>query len=170
MKKYTVAINQFGEGFSKYKNIYVNRFKITEDYMQGILFFLKNVKSKKAVNVTKENSKVFFMPDQVKFERVEGNIKTKLRMVLDQEEAVEIRRLELENIGNTEESLEVSCKFEPILSSKEQDYAHPSFNSLFLMMDYDENEKNLRGKKEENVETMKKKCFWKQCFQQMQQF
>ncbi len=87
-EKYTVAINQFGEGFSKYKNIYVNRFKITEDYMQGILFFIKNVKSKKAVNVTKENSKVFFMPDQVKFERVEGNIKTKLRMVLDQEEAV----------------------------------------------------------------------------------
>lgn len=146
-EKYTVAINQFGEGFSKYKNIYVNRFKITEDYMQGILFFIKNVKSKKAVNVTKENSKVFFMPDQVKFERVEGNIKTKLRMVLDQEEAVEIRRLELENIGNTEESLEVSCKFEPILSSKEQDYAHPSFNSLFLMMDYDENEKILEVKR-----------------------
>ena len=35
-ENYTIAMNQKGEGFSKYKNIYVNRFKKTSDGKQGI--------------------------------------------------------------------------------------------------------------------------------------
>ena len=50
---------------------------------------------------------------------------------------MEIRRLKLENDGIEEEILEVSSYFEPILSIKEQDYAHPSFNNLFLVYDFD---------------------------------
>ena len=144
---YTVAINQNGQGFSKYKDIYVNRFKITKDYNQGIFFYIKNIKSKKVVNVTSKNAIVKFMPDQDRFERVDDNIKSKLKVTLGAEENVEIRRLELENIGSTEESLEVSCMFEPVLSRKEQDYAHPAFNNLFLVFNYDEKENILEVKR-----------------------
>ena len=37
-ENYTIAINQKGEGVSKYKEIYINRFKKTDDYLQGIIF------------------------------------------------------------------------------------------------------------------------------------
>ena len=44
----------------------------------------------------------------------------------------------LENQGNEEEILEVTCYFEPVLSPKEQDYAHPVFNNLFLINKFNE--------------------------------
>ena len=156
-QNYTVAINQNGLGFSKYKDIFVNRFKVTKDYNQGIFFYIKNIKSKKVVNITSKNATVKFMPDQDSFERVDDNIKSKMNITLGTEENIEIRRLELENIGNTEENLEVACMFEPVLSKKEQDYAHPAFNNLFLVFNYDEKENILeikrkkRGKDEVEV-------------------
>ena len=42
---YTVCTKDNGEGFSKYNNILINRFKETADYKQGILFFIKNVRT-----------------------------------------------------------------------------------------------------------------------------
>ena len=38
---YTICMDQNGKGFSKYKNILVNRFKQTADYEQGIFFYIK---------------------------------------------------------------------------------------------------------------------------------
>ena len=43
---YMIATNEKGEGFSKYGDIYINRFKQTDDYSQGIFFYIKNIKSK----------------------------------------------------------------------------------------------------------------------------
>ena len=134
-QEYMVAINQKGEGISKYKDIYINRFKNTNEYNQGIFFYIKN--NKKIWSNYSENSIVTFMPDQDRIETVNDNIKTKVKITVDSEEPVEIRRLEIENIGENEEILEISTVFEPVLSKKEQDYAHPAFNNLFLKFDYD---------------------------------
>ena len=43
---YVIAMNQKGEGVSKYKDIYINRFKKTDDYPQGIFVDIKNIKTK----------------------------------------------------------------------------------------------------------------------------
>ena len=43
-------MNQKGEGFSKYKNIYINYFKNTDDYVQGILFYIKSIKNKNIIS------------------------------------------------------------------------------------------------------------------------
>ena len=143
--KYTVAINQKGEGFSKYKNYYINRFKKTDDYKQGILFYIKSIQSGKVWSSSYSEYEAkpdkyisSFMPDKNEFERIDGNIKTKMKITVAPNEPVEIRRLELENLGNTKEILEVTSCFEPILSSIEKDYAHPSFNNLFLNFEYNE--------------------------------
>ena len=139
---YLVAINQKGEGFSKYKNIYINRYKNTDDYPQGIFFYFKSIKSKKiwSSNCSTNTPKyqITFMPDRIKQEMLNDNIKTKIESIISPEDACEIRKVTLENIGSEEEILEVSTYFEPILSSKEQDFAHPSFNNLFLIYDFDE--------------------------------
>lgn len=139
---YTIGITQKLQGFSKIGDIYVNRFKRTSDYNQGIFLYVKNIKTQKIMTVGEDGSIVSFMPDQVSFEKKFGYIKTNLKITIDPEEAVEIRCLELENIGNREETLEITGILEPILSRREQDYAHPAFNNLFLIFDYD-NENNI---------------------------
>ncbi len=144
-ENYVVAMNQKGQGVSKYKNIYVNRFKTTDDYPQGIFFAIKNIKTKKiwssnyAYNENKENQyQIKFMPDKNEQEIVNGNIKTKIKTTVSSNEPVELRRIILENQGNEEEILEVTIYFEPVLSNKQQDYAHPVFNNLFLVNQLEE--------------------------------
>ena len=134
---YSIAMNQKGEGISKYKDIYINRFKLTDDYPQGIFFNIKNIKSKKIIT-SNNNDSISFMPDKIKQEIISENIKTTIETLIAPEEPVEIRSITLENQGNSEEILEVTSYFEPVLSNKTQDYAHPAFNNLFLIYDFDE--------------------------------
>ncbi len=141
---YTVAMNQKGEGFSKYKDIYINRFKPGSDYSQGIFFTIKNIKTKEiwssnySLNTNKEKQyQISFMPDTDEIEITNGNIKTTIKTTISNQEPVELRRITIENQGNEEEILEVTSYFEPVLSNKEQDYAHPIFNNLFLVNRWD---------------------------------
>ena len=160
---YVIAMNQKGEGVSKYKDIYINRFKPTDDYSQGIFFVMKNIKTKRLwssnylFNDKKENYKVSFMPDKDEQEILEGNIKTKIKTTISSNEPVELRRITLENQGNEEEIIEITVYFEPALSKKEDDYAHPVFNNLFLKTKYDEEVNSLiikRKKREKNAKEM----------------
>ena len=63
----------------------------------------------------------------------------------------------IENSGNEEEILEITSYFEPVLSPKEQDYAHPAFNNLFLIAKYDEKTNSIiikRKKREDNQQEL----------------
>ncbi len=160
---YVIAMNQKGEGVSKYKDIYINRFKPTDDYSQGIFFVLKNIKTKRlwssnySFNDKKQNYQISFMPDKDEQEILEGNIKTKVKTTISSTEPVELRRVTLENQGNEEEIIEVTVYFEPVLSRKEDDYAHPVFNNLFLITKFDEETKSLvikRKTRDQNAKEM----------------
>ena len=87
-ENYVVAMNQRGQGISKYKDLYINRFKATDDYPQGIFFAIKNIKTKKiwssnySYNENKENQyQISFMPDKNEQEIINGNIKTKKKNI-----------------------------------------------------------------------------------------
>ncbi len=160
---YSICINERGEGFSLYKNILVNRYKQTNDNPQGIMFYIKNIRTKEIWNTINtsylkkpEKYEVSFMQDQDKFTRTDEKIVTTLKIITAPEDPVEIRKLEIQNNGNIEETLEVSSYFEPVLSTKEQDYSHMSFNNLFLKYEYLEKtgtilvKRNKRG----NIEPM----------------
>ncbi len=148
-EEYTVAMNQTGMGVSKYRNIFINRFKETKPYNQGIQMYIKNIKAKNIWNMAykknEENQyKISFMPDKNEIEKINGNIKSKMKNVVVPNEPVEIRRLELENIGNDEEILEITTYFEPVLSDKNQDYAHQAFNNLFLKFNFNNNTNSMQ--------------------------
>ena len=126
-ENYVIAMNQKGQGISKYKDIYINRFKQTDDYPQGIFFAIKNIKTKKiwssnySYNDNKEEQyQISFMPDRDEQEIANGNIKTKIKTTVSSNEPVELRRIILKNQGNEEEILEVTSYFEPVISKKEQ--------------------------------------------------
>ena len=105
-ENYVVAMNQKGQGVSKYKDIYINRFKTTNDYPQGIFFAIKNIKTKNiwssnySFNENKETQyQISFMPDRMEQEITCGNIKTKIKTTVASTEPVELRRMILENQG-----------------------------------------------------------------------
>ena len=144
-ENYMIAMNQKGEGVSKYKNICVNHFKCTDDDTQGIIFNIKSIKNKQIIsssysqNIKNENQyQIRFMPDRNEQEITSGNIKATIKTTIASNEPVELRRLILENSGNEEEIVELTGYFEPTLAPKEQYYAHPAFNNLFLVYGYDE--------------------------------
>ena len=150
---YTICTTLTGEGYSKYKNILVNRFKETADYKQGNFFYIKNLKQKTMwSNYPEKNEKcrTIFAPDKTTFSRTDGNIVTTTKIIVTPENPVEIRRLELKNNGTEEETLEISNYFEPVLSTPMQDYSHTAFNNLFLTFEKLENNSILvRRKKRE---------------------
>ena len=153
-ENYMIAMNQKGEGVSKYKNIYINHFKRTDDYTQGIIFYIKSIKNKQIMsssysqNIKNENQyQIRFMPDKNEQEIISGNIKATIKTTIASNEPVELRRILLENLGNEEEIVELTGYFEPILTPKEQYYAHPAFNNLFLVYGYDEKNEALLVKR-----------------------
>ena len=141
--KYTIVMNQYGNGYSKYKDIQINRYKQTDDQDQGIFFYIKNIRNKRIwtngqtkFTVKPDRTTIVFAPEMNKIKKVDENIETVTKVIADTDEPVEVRRLELKNTGNFEEILEVTGYIEPILSNKMQDFAHPAFNNLFLTYEY----------------------------------
>ncbi len=139
-EKYKITIDDFGDSISEYENLMVNNYKGTSELKQRMNCYIKNVKSKKIID-TKENAKVVFSPDKAKFIKQENNLKIEEIVSLDPNKAIEIRRIEIENLGNQEEFLEVIVDFEPSLSKKMQEYSHPAFNKLF--MKFEESNENI---------------------------
>ena len=137
--KYTIIMDQKGNGYSKYNNILINRYKYTDDEEQGIFFFFKNIKTKRIwtsnyMNYLSKADKyvMSFTPDMDKITRQDGNIETITKISVAPTEPVEIRRIELINHGIEDETIEITSFLEPLISEKEQDYAHKAFNKLFL--------------------------------------
>ncbi|MGN1327912.1 MAG: glucoamylase family protein, partial [Clostridia bacterium] len=140
---YTIVMDQYGDGYSKYKDIQVNRYKETDEAQQGIMFYIKNIRNKNIwTNNYSKNAKrpdkynIIFAPEMNKIVRVDENIETITKTIVDTDEPVEIRRLELKNNGTIDEILEVTGYIEQILSEKMQDFAHKAFNNLFISYEY----------------------------------
>ena len=153
---YTICTKSNGEGFRKYKGILINRFKETADKKQGIIFYIKNVSNKRIwtnipIDKRQDKLKVSFTPSETKFTRTDGNIETKTKIIACANDPVEIRRLELKNNGNMEETLEITNYFEPVLSKPEQDYAHQAFNNLFITFENLEKDNILVKRKKRGV-------------------
>ena len=143
---YLIVTDQKGNGYSKYKDLLINRFKTTHDEAQGIIFYLKNIKNKKIwtsnyMNYLAKPDKyeISFSEDITKIKRIDGAIKTEEKITIAQEKPVEIRKLQITNNGLDEEIIEITAFLEPVLSKASQDYAHPAFNNLFLSFEYENN-------------------------------
>ena len=151
---YTIVMNEKGQGYSKYKNNIINRYKKTDEIEQGILFFLKNVKNKRiwtsgSMSYLSKPDKyiMYFSPDKNTIVRQDGNIETITTIGIAPNDPVELRQIEIKNDGLEEETLEITTFLEPVLSKEEQDYAHKAFNNLFLSYEYLEEEKSILVKR-----------------------
>ena len=153
-ENYLVVIDQKGNGYSKYKDIVINRFKTTDEIEHGIHFYIKNIKTKRIWTAGQMNYlasadkyTVQFAPDMDKYIRRDGSIETKNKIFVMPNVPVEVRRMEISNSGNSEETLEITSVIEPILSSLGADYSHKAFNNLFLTFEFLEDTNTLLVKR-----------------------
>ena len=130
-EKYKIIIDNKGNSISEYEDYMINNYKSTKDIKQRINSYIKNAKTKKIIDI-KENAKVVFSPDKTRFIKQENNLKLEEIIALDPNKPVEIRRLEIENLGKQDEVLEIYFDFEPSFSRKMEEYSHPAFNKLFM--------------------------------------
>ena len=133
-EKYKITIDDFGDSISEFEGLMINNFKQTSELKQRVNSYIKNVRTKKITEI-KENAKVIFAPDKAKFYKIENNLKIEEIISLDPNRPIEIRRIEIENLGNQDDVFEIVVDFEPSLSSKMQEYSHPAFNKLFMKFD-----------------------------------
>jgi len=142
-ENYKIVTDSKGQGYSKYKEWIINRYKKTDDVEQGIFFFLKNVKNNRIwstqhMSYLSEADKytICYTPAETKITRQDGNIETNLKISISPDEPVELRTIELINRGIEAETIEITSYLEPVLSQELQEYAHPAFNKLFLSYEY----------------------------------
>ena len=157
--KYTICTLDDGTGFSKYKDILINRFKETADYRQGNFFYVRNLSNNELTPIYLnygENGKIIFAPDVTKISKTKQNLEFKTINTVSPDEPIEIKRLEITNNGEKEETLEVINYFEPVLTTPMQEYSHPAFNNLFLTYEKEDDgeiivKRKKRGKDENNL-------------------
>lgn len=146
-ENYQIFIDNFGNGYSKYKDKLITEYKSTIFSKQGIFFYLK---SDKRIIELEKDAKVIFALDKAHYVKIDGNLKLETQITLNPNYPVEIRRVKISNIGNSEEVLELFCEMNPILSKQMQHYAHPEFNRMFL--NYEKtNDMFIVSKKEGNL-------------------
>ena len=148
--KYSVFINDRGNGFSRYRTIQLNRYrKITEqDY--GIFLYIKDVKTNKIwcntyapINKMPEKYEVVFALDRIKFVRLDDEIITTTEIVVPRTFHAEIRKVTFKNTGNEDKILELTSYTEPIICENIDDISHRSFQSLFIKSEYDKDTKSI---------------------------
>ncbi|MBP3595882.1 MAG: hypothetical protein J6J60_00555 [Clostridia bacterium] len=149
-ENYKIYIDNFGNGYSEYKNKYITEYKPNILSKQGIFFYIK---SNKRIIKLEENSKVIFAPDKAVFFKTDGNLKMETKITVNPNYPIEIRKVKIENIGNTEEIADFYCELVPLLTYKMQHYAHPVFNKMFLKYEKQDDifcvsriERNLKDK------------------------
>ena len=147
---YTVLLNDRGSGFSRYRNILINRYrKITSDHY-GTYLYIRNLRDDKLwcntyspLDVMPSQYRVSFASDKVSFLRVDGDIETKTEVTVLKDYFAEIRRFTFTNNGAVDVDLEITSYAEVVIAPKEEDASHRVFNSMKIFSEYDNEHESL---------------------------
>ena len=143
---YSVMVTDMGTGYSRNNTQDVSRYRIDPFRSgYGMFFYIRDVAKNHLWSATAGplggnplNYSVVFTPDKASFERTDGEIITSTEIVVATGDSAEIRRIKLNNTGDVPKIMEVTSYFEPVLATNAADMAHPAFNNLFIMTEFNE--------------------------------
>ncbi len=141
---YSLLVNTRGEGFSKFNDILINRWRSNYlDNGYGNFIFVKNMTSgklrsvtHKVLNTEPDGYKVTFLPSRAEFIRRDEEVNTITEVYVSPEDNVEIRRLKIENHGSEDITFEITSFFELTLTTLQNDLAHRAFYNLFIRTEF----------------------------------
>jgi cyclic beta-1,2-glucan synthetase len=132
---YTVLVTETGCNVSRWGNVELTRFSPNPVGMEmGMLFLLRQ-----GDQVIPLTPAPYFKPFQYEYQFdgscaqytvARGEISARLRICVPQEGAGELREVTVKS--RTGGAWELICYFEPVLSRRADDRAHPAFSKLFL--------------------------------------
>ncbi len=141
--QYTVLLNDRGSGFSRYRDVLVNRYrKISSDHY-GTYLFVANMQNDRLWSSTyapldalPEKYRVTFASDKVKYLRVDEGIETLTEAVVVKDCNAEIRRYTFANGTTRAVDLELTSYAEVTLATAAEDENHRVFNSMNIQSEY----------------------------------
>ena len=147
---YTVLLNDRGAGFSRYKNVQINRYrKVGSEYF-GQFLYIRNRQTDHLwsnayapLAVMPQSYRVVFASDRVTYQRVDDGIETTTEVTVVKDRNAEIRRYTFTNNGNNDVDLELTTYGEVILSPHEADESHRVFNGMNVFSEYDRDHESL---------------------------
>ncbi len=152
--QYTVLMNDRGNGFSRYNNIQLNRYRKVTEQDYGSFLFIKDTQTNKywsntysPTNLTPDKYEVVFASDKIKYVLTKNNVITTTEIIVTESNMAEIRKITLKNLTNHDKELELTSYLEPIITENQNDVAHRTFNSLFITTEFDQNTGSLIAKK-----------------------
>lgn len=137
---YSVMVTDRGTGYSRYDDKAITRWRedIAADKF-GMFFYIKNLSTNKTwssayapLSKIPEKYEVVFTNDKAVFKRTDGDIHSQTEVIVVPKENVEIRKLTLGNGGDSTCDIEVTSYFETVMTTQNEDVAHPAFQKLFL--------------------------------------
>ncbi|MDD4111572.1 MAG: glucoamylase family protein, partial [Herbinix sp.] len=160
--KYSVMITSDGDGFSKYNDRMIHRWRSDIYADTGNFIYIKDVEQGKLWSTTyhptrtePEDYQVVFSADKAEFKRRDGDITSHMIVSLNTDYNYEIRKVLFTNHGNRKKQLEVTSYLEVVDDTHLAELSHPAFNKLFLESEYIKEQeiflsKRRRGKEENN--------------------
>ncbi len=164
--KYSLMVTTDGDGFSKYEDRMLYRWRSDIYANTGNYIYIKDMKQGKiwsaAYHPTRkepEDYQVIFSPHQAEFKRRDGDISSHMIVSLDADHNFEIRKITFTNDGKGEKQLEVTSYMEVVDDTHQAELSHPAFNKLFLESEYLEEQeifltKRRRKKEDDNSYVM----------------
>ncbi len=142
--QYTAVVTNAGGGASSWRGLAVTRHRADPTTDAGSQFvYLRDVRSgllwsaaHQPVCREPERYQVTFRADEVRFERTDDGIETRLEIAVSPEDDVEVRRVTLLNRTDRLREIEVTSLVEVVLASPADDLSHPAFQKLFLETEY----------------------------------
>ena len=141
---YTVLLNDRGSGFSRYRDIMLNRYrKISSDHY-GQYLYVRNMASDHLwsatfapLDVEPAGYRVSFASDKVTYQRIDGDVETKTEITVFKERSAELRRYTFTNRSSRPVDLEITTYGEVVLAREAEDVSHRVFNAMKISSEYD---------------------------------
>ena len=135
----STVITAAGSGYSQWQGLAVNRWRedATRDNF-GSYFFIRDGAGRtwsagyQPTLAEPDSYQVAFSEDKAEISRRDGNVSTRLTVVVSEEDDAEVRRVSLTNLGSVAREVEVTSYAEIVLASARADAAHPAFSNLFV--------------------------------------
>ncbi len=142
--KYALIINDRGNGFSRYKEIQINRYRKITNQDYGTYLYIRDLKTNKIwsntyapVYKTPDKYEVVFATDRVKFIREDENFVTKSEMIVTKKHNAEIRKYTFMNNSHETKNIEITSYNEVVLDKNMADINHRTFQNLFIHSEID---------------------------------
>jgi len=145
-REYSVMLTLSGSGYSRYKDIFVSRWR--EDATldtYGTFVYVQNLNSgdfwsstAKPLDYAGEDYQVTFFPNTVKYARRDGNILTQTTVFVAPVDPVEVRKISLTNLSPYTRDIQLTSYLEVVLEKLSADMAHPAFSKLFIQTAFEQ--------------------------------